>query len=315
MNTERNFGFNSTTDDVLKDIDLSGKKAIVTGGTSGIGFETARALAAHGADVTIISRTEEKGQKTAQELEKLTGKKINHGAFELHKFDTVKTFAEEWLQSNDSLDILVNNAGIMTPPFGLNEQGYEMQFATNHLGHFLLTNLLRSALLNSGNARVVNVASAGHHTDSVYFDDINFQHTEYSPVAAYGQSKTANVWFAYELNKRFEEQGITSFSLHPGGIHTNLGRHLTDEVLAELMAAVKRLKGKEGGKSVEQGAATSCWAATAPELNGQGGLYLANCQITTEGDEMDNTHASYAYDSVAARKLWEVSNKMLDTNF
>ena len=313
--TTTEYGFHSTTDDVLEGIDLTGKTVIVTGGTSGIGFETARALAAHGADVTIISKSAEKGEKTAEELENLTGKKVEYGVLELHKFDTVKYFAHEWLNAHDSLHILINNAGIMTTPFGLTDEGYEMQFATNHLGHFLLTNLLRSALLNAKQARVVNVASAGHHTDPVYFDDIHFKNKAYSPVAAYGQSKTANVWFAYELNKRFQDKGIASFSLHPGGIQTKLGRHLTKEVLAELMAEVNRLKGAEGLKSPQQGAATSCWAATAPELEGKGGLYLANCNITTEGNEMDNTHASHAYDEAGAAKLWEVSNEMLGTDF
>lgn len=313
--TMQKFSFDSTTDDVLAGIDLAGKNAIVTGATSGIGYETARALAAHGANVTITARTLEKGQQAATQLKSDTAKDVDCLALELNKFDTVKKAAQQWLGKGKDLHILVNNAGVMMTPYELTDEGYEMQFATNHLGHFLFTNLLRPALIEAKGARVVNVASAAHHTDEVYFDDINFKAKDYSPIAAYGQSKTANVWFANEFDKRFKDRGIRSFSLHPGGIQTNLGKHLNEDIMAELMATIKRLKGGEPTKTTAQGAATSCWAAASPDLDGKGGLYLANCQITTEKNEMDNGHAAHAYDSAKSAKLWEVSNTMLQTDF
>lgn len=312
---DRKFNWSDTTTTVLEGIDLKGKNAIVTGSTGGMGFEIARALSVHGANVTVIGRTEEKALNTIEKLKELTGNAFEYGILELDKFETVRRFCDKWLKTHEKLDMLINNAGIMCTPFELNEDGFEKQFATNHLGHFLLTNLLTGALLKAAPSRVVSVSSAGHFTCAVDFDDINFTNKKYSPVAAYGQSKTANVWFAYEYNKRYSENGINAYSLHPGGVQTDLGRYLDKESLDELIQEVSRLKSSEGGKSLEQGAATACYAATAPVLIEHGGRYLVNSHLATPGEYMDENHAPHAYDDDGALKLWEVSNVMLGTDF
>lgn len=310
------FGKTSTTDDVLAGIDLSGKTAIVTGASGGLGEETARALVAHGANVTILARSQEKLDAAAARIKNATGRDVETGTLELHKPATVRAFVENWLSSHDTLDILVNNAGIMMCPLSRTDEGWEMQFATNHLGHFLLANLMVPAMKKSGSARVVSVASAGHAMASVDFDDIQYEHRDYDPIDAYGQSKTANVWLANEMDRRFKDDGIRAFSLHPGGIQTDLGRHLTPDVLERLMEIVRSGGGGNGEyKTIPQGAATSCYAAASPELNGKGGLYLVDCAVAEAGDDLFANPAKWAYDSEAAAKLWDVSNEMLSTEF
>ena len=310
------FGFDSTTDEVLAGIDLTGKTIIVTGASGGLGEETARAMAAHGADVTILARSQEKLNAAATRIFESTGNKVKIGVLELHKPDTIRAFAKNWLSHHDKLDILVNNAGIMMCPMTHTEEGWELQFATNHLGHFLLTNLLVPALKKSRSARVISVASGGHNVASVDFDDINYDHRTYSAVEAYGQSKTANIWFSNELDRRLKSDGIRSFSLHPGGINTDLGRHLTPEIYEELMEIIRtRGNGEGSNKTIAQGAATSCYAATSPELNGKGGLYLVDCDIAKPGEHVTRNHAPWAYDVKGAVKLWELSNELLGTNY
>ena len=311
----RKFNNKSITEDVLKGISLIGKVAIVTGCTSGIGYETARALATHGANVTIIARSAEKGQKAITELKKTTGKIFEYGILELDKVPSIRKFAQDWLNKHNKLDILINNAGIMGTPHILTDEGYELQFATNHLGHFLLTNLLAPTLEKGEGARVINLSSNAHHVCPVDFKDINFTNKKYSTIQAYGQSKIANIWFTNEFDRKFKNKGIRSFSMHPGGIGTNLGRYLTEETMDEVMVEVRRLKSSAPSKSIPQGAATSCWAATSPELDGKGGLYLLNSHIATAGTNVDECYVSYAYDEQSEKTLWKVSNEMLGTNF
>ena len=310
------FDLHSTADDVLSGIDLSGKTVIVTGASAGIGEETARAMVAHGAAVTLAARSPEKLAAVAERIHDSTGHKVEIGVLELDKPASVRAFAAAWLAQHDTLDILVNNAGIMACPLTRTTEGWELQFATNHLGHFLLTNLLLPALKAGAPSRVVSVSSGGHNMAAVEFDDVHYERREYSEMDAYGQSKTANIWFANELDRRFKDEGIRAFSLHPGGIQTELARYLTDEVMSDIMKVIEaRADGGEPMKSVPQGAATSCWAATSADLDGKGGLYFVDCQVAPAGENISKHHAPWAYDEHGARRLWDVSNRMLGTDY
>ncbi len=224
------FGHDTTTDEVLAGIDLTGKRAIVTGGSTGLGEETARALASRGAAVTLAVRDAAKGEAAAGRIRASTGNKnIDVGIVELSVPDSVRAFAKTWLANTKKLNLLINNAGIMACPLARTREGWEMQFATNHLGHFLLTCLLVPALRAGDNARVVNLSSAGHHMSNVDFDDPHFERRDYEKWASYGQSKTANILFSVELNKRLAKDGITANAVHPGAIgpdvdHSNPAR-------------------------------------------------------------------------------------------
>lgn len=312
---ERKFDWNATSSSVLEGIDLKGENAIITGSTGGMGFDIAQRLSEHGANVTVLGRTEEKARVAVEKLRELTGNNFEYGVMELDKFDTVKAFAKQWKESHERLDILINNAGIMGVPFTLTEDGFELQFATNHIGHFLLTNLLVEHLEKGTSSRVISVSSNGHWVCPIEFDDIHYKNREYSEIHAYGQSKIANVWFANEFDRRFKDKGIRAFSAHPGGVGTKLGRYLTEDSMKNVMAQVRKLESDEPGKTIPQGAATAVWGATAPELEGMGGLYLINSHISTEGTDVDECHAPYAYDESSEKKLWEMSNKMLGTDF
>lgn len=307
----------STAADVLAGIDLTHKNAIVTGGSSGIGEETARALTSHGANVTITGRNTEKLATAGERLSEVTGTSVTTGAVDLADQASVRAFAESWLATHDTLHILINNAGIMGLPLARTIEGWELQFATNHLGHFLLTNLLMDALVAAKSSRVVNTSSAGHNVAPVDLKDPNYVQRPYSPLGAYGQSKTANVWFATELDRRFADRGLHAFSAHPGGIGgTSLSRDLAPEFMDEIAAAVAgRTGGLSDSKTLEQGAATQCWAATAAELAGHGGRYLVDCQIAQPGDNIYKNHAPWAYDHAGAVVLWDLSNQLLGTSF
>ncbi|MEX0285589.1 MAG: SDR family NAD(P)-dependent oxidoreductase [Paracoccaceae bacterium] len=309
------FDKDSTTDEVLEGIDLNGKTVLVTGGSTGLGAETARALAAKGASVTIVARSATKLASTAERIKTETGQEVETASLELDKPDTIRAFAAEWLKSHDKLDILINNAGIMATPLARTAEGWESQFATNHLGHFLLTNLLADPLKAAGNARVVNLSSAGHMFAPVDLDDPNFETRDYDAMQAYGQSKTANIWFTVGLARRWADAGVTSFAVHPGGIETELGRNLEPSVAAMMEQMIKNFP--DIWKTIPQGAATSCWAATTPELNGKTGLYVEDSQISVPmaGDPMQGGHAPYAYDEESANKLWNLSNTLMGTTF
>lgn len=327
MNTQQkpiNSGFTaaSTAEDVIKGIDLTGKVAIVTGGYSGIGLETARVLRNAGAQVIVPARDLNKAKEAL--------KGIDVQIEELNLLDpaSIDAFADRFLASNRPLHILVNSAGIMANPFTLDPRGYETQFATNHLGHFQLVKRLWPALQRANGARVVSVSSRGHRYSPVVLEDINFSNREYDRWAAYGQSKTANILFALELDKRGRQEGIRAFSLHPGSIMgTGLGVHLTKEEL--LAAGVIDEDGKpildaaRGLKTIAQGASTSVWCATSPQLNDLGGLYCEDNEVSplmpSDITKSLNVGASakfagvmeYAVDPEVAESLWTLSEQML----
>jgi NAD(P)-dependent dehydrogenase (short-subunit alcohol dehydrogenase family) len=310
------FGFATTADEVIEGIDLRGKRAIVTGASGGLGAEAARALAAAGAAVTLTARDVPKAEKVGAAITSSTGNaEIEVMALELDRPDSVRRFARDWLERHSALHILLNNAGVMACPLARTGSGWELQFATNHLGHFLLTGLLVPALRNGAPARIVNVSSAGHRFSPVRFDDVNFEKGPYDKWAAYGQAKTANVLHAVELDRRLRGVGIRAFAIHPGAILTELGRHLVKEDIATLNA--RSPGGKMQFKPVPAGAATEVYAATAPELDGQGGVYLEDCRVAGLR-EAPNSAAGvmpWAIDADAARRLWALSEQILGQRF
>ena len=311
--SRRDFGEETTAAEVVEGIDLAGKRAVVTGASGGLGAETARALASRGAEVTLSARDVPKARKVVDEIRASTG---NAGVdvMELHldRPASVRDFASAYRASHDAFDLLVNNAGIMACPLERTAEGWELQFATNHLGHFLLTGLL-APLLRPG-ARVVSVSSRGHRFSPVVFEDIHFEMRSYDKWEAYGQSKTANVLLAVELDRRLRERGVRAFALHPGAIVTELGRHLKPEDIEELQS---RAPGGIVWKPVPAGAATSVWAATAPELEGRGGIYLEDCHVARprRGDDDSEGFAAWAVDPEAAARLWSVSEETLGESF
>jgi NAD(P)-dependent dehydrogenase (short-subunit alcohol dehydrogenase family) len=302
------FHAGSTAAEVVDGIDLTGRRAIVTGGASGIGIETARALAGAGAEVTLAVRNLEAGQHTAADVTATTGNKQVHVApLDLADQASVASFVAAW---DGPLHILVNNAGVMASPEMRTPQGWELQFATNHLGHFALATGLHGALAAASGARVVSVSSSAHLRSPVVFDDIHFRQRAYEPWAAYGQSKTANVLFAVEATRRWAGDGITVNALMPGGIRTNLQRYVTDEDLARLRAQTGSTV--VAWKTPEQGAATSVLVATSPLLEGVGGRYFEDCNEA--GLNQPGTRrgvAAYALDPEAAERLWQVSVETL----
>ncbi len=312
------FGADTTTDEVIEGIDLTGKQALVTGASTGLGEETARALASKGARVTLAVRDPAKGEAAAERIRRSTGNgNIDVGQIELSVPDSVRAFAEQWLAGHGPLHLLINNAGVMACPLARTAEGWEMQFATNHLGHFLLTNLLAPALKAGAPGRIVNLSSAGHRFSDVNFDDPHFHHRDYEKWVSYGQSKTANVLFSVELTRRLAPWGITANAVHPGGIRTELGRHLTDADRAALMARVNAAGSDFKYKTVPAGAATSVWAATAPALEGKGGLYLEDCRIGALKTDpaASSGYFAYATDPAAAARLWALSEQTLGQTF
>ncbi|SCL37819.1 NAD(P)-dependent dehydrogenase, short-chain alcohol dehydrogenase family [Micromonospora rhizosphaerae] len=303
------FSRETTAMEVVRGIDLANRRAIVTGGGSGIGVETARALAAAGADVTLAVRNPEAGQRAATDIAGTTGNdQILVAPLDLADPESVAAFVRTW---DGPLHILVNNAGIMATPEMRTPQGWEMQFATNHLGHFALATGLHRALAAAEGARVVSVSSSAHLRSPVVFEDIHFQRRPYDPWAAYGQSKTANVLFAVDVTRRWANDGITANALMPGAIRTNLQRYITDEDLARLRAESGG-GGEPSWKNPEQGAATSVLVATSPLLNGVGGRYFEDCQEAGPNQPGTRTgYAPYARDPAAAEELWDVSEAHL----
>ena len=292
------FGFHSTAAEVADGIDLSGKRAIVTGASSGIGAETARALAGTGAAVTLAVRDIEAGTRVARGISESTGDDVAVAPLELTDRRSIAAFVAAW---DEPLHLLVANAGVMAlPELGLSPEGFELQFATNHLGHFELAVGLHDALAADGAARIVSVSSSAHQRSPVVFDDLNFRFRPYDQWAAYGQSKTANVLFAVGATVRWAGDGITANSLMPGAILTKLQRHVGSRVTmrAELQ------------KTIPQGAATSVLLATSPLLEGIGGRYFVDCNeaevVERRTSDMTGV-APYALDQANADRLWELS--------
>jgi NAD(P)-dependent dehydrogenase (short-subunit alcohol dehydrogenase family) len=303
--------FETTTDEVLEGVDLHGKVAIVTGASTGLGLETARALAATGAHVVLAGRDAARIDAAVDAIHaRVPDASLEPGALDLTSLDAVRTFAGWYLGSHDRLHLLINNAGVMYTPFEHTDEGFELQFGTNHVGHFLLTCLLVPALLADPPARVVNLSSGGHVGSDIVWDDPNFERREYDKFAAYGQSKTANILFSVELERRLGGRGVHAYAVHPGMISTELARSMTPDDIAALMERAKRAPtgGMPPRKTVEQGAATSVWAATAPELADRAGTYLADCEVTDE-------HAPWARDPESAARLWTLTETLVGQHF
>jgi NAD(P)-dependent dehydrogenase (short-subunit alcohol dehydrogenase family) len=312
------FGPTTTAKETLNGLDLSGKVAIVTGGYAGVGLETTRALAEAGATVIVPARTPEKARKALSGIPRVEQSKVD-----LFDPASIDAFAKEFLSSGRPLHMLINNAGIMAVPLARDARGYESHFSANHLGHFQLTLRLWPALLNAHGARVISLSSLAHVRSGVDFDDPQFERRAYDRWQAYGQSKTANVLFAVELDRRGKASNIRAFAVHPGGIITDLLRHMTDEELGAYGITGKERHGfvppgqsvTEGGdfKNLEQGAATSVWCATNPQLTGMGGVYCHDSDIA-EVRQPDTTHrrgvAPYAIEPKAAERLWTLSEEL-----
>lgn len=312
----RRFDATSTTDEVLAGVDLAGTTAVVTGATGGIGIETARALGSAGARVIVTGRSAGKCEAAlsalAAEVPEATFDSVE---LELSSLESVRAAAAQIESRFDRLDLLVNNAGIMAVPFGRTADGHELQFGTNHLGHFLFTSLLTPLLLASVPARVVVLSSGGHVSSGVDLDDPDYRVRDYDKWQAYGQAKTANALHALELDRRYGQQGLHAWSVHPGVIGTDLSRHLTRDDMKALMARIPK-GGGTARKSVAQGAATTVWAATSPELISHGGVYLEHCRVAApRTDDLPGEGvADHACDPDAARRLWAWSEAAVGVN-
>jgi NAD(P)-dependent dehydrogenase (short-subunit alcohol dehydrogenase family) len=306
------FGFDSTAAEVVAGVDVAGKRAVVTGAGSGIGVETARALAGAGAAVTMAVRRTGDAEAVAADIRAATGNDaVAVAPLELTDRGSIAAFVEAW---DGPLDILVNNAGVMAiQELTLSDRGHELQFATNHLGHFALALGLHDALAAAGSARIVSVSSSGHLRSPVIFDDLDYAFRDYDPFGAYGQSKTANVLFAVEATRRWASDGITANALMPGGIATELQRHVGGAAYIE--QAVERYR-QPGSvlKTPEQGAATSVLLATSPQLEGIGGRYFEDCNeaqmVERRGAGISGV-APYALDPINAERLWDLSLELI----
>ncbi|MBX5173363.1 SDR family NAD(P)-dependent oxidoreductase [Rhizobium sp. NZLR1b] len=300
------FGARTTASDVLASVDLTGKRAIVTGGHSGLGLETAKALTAAGAEVIVAARNPEAARAATRDLANVTAE-----ALDLGDLASVDLFAKHILASGSHIDMLINNAGIMACPETRVGPGWEAQFATNHLGHFALTNLLWPLL--EGGARVVSVSSAGHHASPIRWDGVQFTRG-YDKWLAYGQSKTANALFAVQLDRLGRDHGIRAFSLHPGKIFTPLQRHLTQtEMTAAGWLDESGAPADPTFKTPAQGAATQVWAATSSQLDGLGGLYCEDCDIAARAEAAGEPFVgvkAYAADAGEAERLWNLSAEL-----
>ncbi|MGF7148099.1 NAD(P)-dependent dehydrogenase (short-subunit alcohol dehydrogenase family) [Sphingomonas zeicaulis] len=318
------FGATSTTDEVLAGMDLSGKRVVVTGVSAGLGVETARALVAHGAQVVGAARDLAKAEKATAAVREAAA---HGGSLELIELDlaslaSVRTAADALVADGRPFDVVIANAGVMAAPFGHTADGFETQFGTNHLGHFLFVNRIAGLIATGG--RLVNVASSGHRYSDVDLEDPGFERTDYDPWIAYGRSKTANILFAVEFDRRHRDRGVRATALHPGGIHTELGRHVADDRFEVMIAQINEELAAEGKqpfewKTVPQGAATSVWAGFVAPADEVGGKYCENCHVSAVTDGLINPVAegvrSYALDPANARALWEKSEAMVGERF
>jgi NAD(P)-dependent dehydrogenase (short-subunit alcohol dehydrogenase family) len=318
------FGATTTTDDVLAGIDLSGKRILVTGVSAGLGVETARALAARGALVVGAARDLAKAERATAQVraEAVKGGGLELIELDLASLESVRACADALVADGRRFDVVISNAGVMRTPFGHTADGFETQFGTNHLGHFVFVNRIASLIADGG--RLVNVASSGHRYADVDLDDPNFEHTPYDPMIAYGRSKTANVLFAVEFDRRHCARGVRATALHPGGIKTELDRHMEPGELEKLVAQINAQLAAAGEppfqfKTIPQGAATSVWAAVAAPAEDVGGHYCENCQVSkiTEGliSPVSPGVRPYALDPEHAKALWAKSEVMVGERF
>ncbi|MCK0127307.1 SDR family NAD(P)-dependent oxidoreductase [Erythrobacter sp. F6033] len=312
-----NFGENSTASEVLASKDLSGKTIFITGGNSGLGMESGRAMAAQGAHVVLAGRDQGKLDDAVSSIKNENpDAQIETIICDLGSLESVQSCGKEASQRLGKIDVLLNNAGVMACPHSKTADGFEMQFGTNHVGHFLLTKQLMPLIEKGQDKRIVNLSSRGHHITPVNLDDPNFENREYNEWASYGQSKTANILFTVGLENRFADKGIHAYAVHPGGIQTNLGRHMSEEEEAALVARVTENDPDFSWKTIPQGAATQCWAATAAELEGKGGVYCEDCHVAEVDDTSPNSGVrSYALDQASADRLWSMSEEMVGESF
>jgi NAD(P)-dependent dehydrogenase (short-subunit alcohol dehydrogenase family) len=321
------FGATSTTDDVLSGVNLKGKRILVTGVSAGIGVETARSLSEHGAQVVGAARDLNKAKTATEQVRKDAAS--NSGSFELVELDlaslkSVRACADRLLAKGDAFDVVIANAGVMATPFGHTADGFETQFGTNHLGHFVLVNRIASLIRDGG--RLVNLSSAGHRYANVDLDDPNFERTLYEPFVAYGRSKTANILFAVAFDKRHWDRGVRATAVHPGGIKTELGRYVESGRMEKVINEINQQLAAQGKgpfqwKSVPQGAATSVWAAVVAPADEIGGRYCENCHVgNTVPDDTPITAVSegvrgYALDAKNAEALWKKSEELVGEPF
>jgi NAD(P)-dependent dehydrogenase (short-subunit alcohol dehydrogenase family) len=311
------FGTDSTTDEVLDGVDLSGRWVLVTGASAGLGQETARAVAAHGGNVILGVRDVARGERAAEPVRAAaasTGAIVELREVDLAAFASIRAFTDGVNADHDRLDVIIANAGVMATPEGRTADGFETQFGTNHLGHFLLVNRLRPRLAGAP-ARIVNLTSAGHRFSAVVLDDVNFERTPYDPWQAYGRSKTANILFAVELDRRGRDAGQRACAVHPGTIITELGRHMTEETFAALPPA--RAGQETIWKSIPAGAATSVWAGFVAPADEIGGRYCQDCHVAPVTDDPTSREGVFAYalDPETARVLWARSEELVGESF
>jgi NAD(P)-dependent dehydrogenase (short-subunit alcohol dehydrogenase family) len=301
----KNFGLESTTDEVLEGVDLSGKRILVTGVSAGLGVESARALVAHGATVVGTARDLDKARRALTEAMKASASKVELVEVDLASLKSVRAGASELLSRGKPFDVIIANAGVMACPQGKTADGFETQFGTNHLGHFVFVNRL-VPLLKSG-SRIATLSSAGHQISDVNIDDPNFERTEYQPFTSYGRSKTANILYAVALDDRLKGRGIRATSLHPGVIQTELSRHITPELRAQIQARI----------AASEGAATQVWATVVAPAEAVGGRYCEDCHVCEVNDDPSSRAGvrSYALNLAHANDLWRKSEEMVSEMF
>lgn len=315
------FGAESTADEVLEGVDLSGKRVLVTGVSAGLGVETARSLVAHGATVVGTARDLSKARRALAEAFPQNADQLPVDLVEadLASLSSVRKAGSDILARAQPFDVIIANAGVMACPQGKTQDGFETQFGTNHLGHFVLVNRLVPLLRTGG--RIVTVSSAGHQISDVDLDDPNFERTPYQAFTAYGRSKTANILYAVALDGRLKGRGIRATSLHPGGIQTELGRHMTPELIEQMMTRVNAAAAKHGTqfrfKTVPQGSATSVWAGFVASADAVGGHYCEDCHVCEVNDDATSRVGvrSYALDLARANALWHKSEEMVGERF
>jgi NAD(P)-dependent dehydrogenase (short-subunit alcohol dehydrogenase family) len=321
------FGATSTTDDVLSGVNLKGKRILVTGVSAGLGVETARSLAAHGAQVVGTARDLNKAKAATEQVRKDAA--ANGGSFELVELDlanlkSARACADRLLAKAEPLDVVIANAGVMATPFGHTADGFETQFGTNHLGHFVLVNRIASLIRDGG--RLINLSSSGHRYANVDLDDPNFERTSYEPFVAYGRSKTANILFAVAFDERHRGHGVRAAAVHPGGIRTELDRHIDSSRLGKIVEEINQQLAAQGKapfqfKTVPEGAATSVWAAVVAPADEIGGRYCENCHVgQVVPDDATITAVSegvrgYALDAKNAETLWKKSEELVGESF
>jgi NAD(P)-dependent dehydrogenase (short-subunit alcohol dehydrogenase family) len=321
------FGATSTTDEVLSGVNLQWKRILVTGVSAGLGVETARSLVAHGAQVVGAARDLAKAEMATAQVRKDSA--VNSGSFEMVELDlaslkSVRACADELLKKGEPFDVVIANAGVMATPFGQTLDGFEMQFGTNHLGHFVFVN--RIAPLIRAGGRLINLSSAGHRYSNVDLQDPNFERTPYEPFVAYGRSKTANILFAVAFDKRHRGRGVRAAAVHPGGIKTELGRYADPGRIERVVAQINEQLAAQGKgpfqwKTIPQGAATSAWAGVVASADEIGGRYCENCHVgNIVPDDATITAISegvraYALDPTTAEALWKKSEEMVGESF